>query len=54
MCEGERKEKHKSKVISRIALVAGFVAFWCSLMIFPIAYFFSDALVSQNEQHVFF
>ena len=37
MSEEERKEKRKPRVISRIALVAGFATFLCGLLIVPAA-----------------
>ncbi|MHC4640965.1 MAG: hypothetical protein ACYS32_04920 [Planctomycetota bacterium] len=45
MSEEEKKEIHKAaRIISRIALIAGFVTFLCGLLVVP--YAFCDALVS--------
>lgn len=45
MSEEEKKEVHKAaRIISRIALIAGFVTFLCGLLAVP--YAFCDALVS--------
>ena len=51
MGEGERKEKHKPRIISRIALLAGIVTFLFGLMLFPFAFVYSSALVSPGELH---
>jgi hypothetical protein len=45
MSEEEKKEIHKAaRIISRIALIAGFVTFLCGLLAVP--YAFCDALMS--------
>lgn len=49
MSEEKKKEKHKPRVISRLALLAGIVTFLFGIMLLPFAIVNSSALVSPGE-----